>query len=139
LTPRPDPYAGGGVPAWRELVAPYAKANGRRGILELFCTVAPFLTLVTGIFLGLIHDIWAALVLVLPASAFLVRLFIIQHDCGHGSYFEARWANDLLGRTIGIFTLTPYAFWRRDHAVHHATSGNLSPARPFGTAGRTAV
>ena len=85
MSPRPDPNAGSGVPAWRELVAPYTKANDRRGILELFCTAAPFLTLVAGVFLGLIHEIWAALVLVLPASAFLVRLFIIQHDCGHGS------------------------------------------------------
>ena len=66
------------------------------------------------------------LVLILPASAFLVRLFIIQHDCGHGSYFKARWTNNLLGRVIGVFTLTPYAFWRHDHAVHHAASGNLS-------------
>jgi len=126
LSPRPDPNAVSGVPGWRELVAPYAKANGRRGALELFCTALPFLTLVAGVFLGLNHEIWPALVLVLPPSAFLVRLFIIQHDCGHGSYFKARWANDLLGRIIGIFTLTPYAFWRRDHALHHATSGNLS-------------
>lgn len=126
MSSRPDPNIVSGVPGWRELVAPYAKANGRHGILDLFCTALPFLGLVAGVFLGLTHEIWLALVLVLPASAFLVRLFIIQHDCGHGSYFEARWANDLLGRTIGIFTLTPYAFWRRDHAVHHATSGNLS-------------
>ena len=86
----------------------------------------PFLALLAGIFLGLAHEIWAALILVLPAAAFLVRLFIIQHDCGHGSYFKARWANNLLGRVIGVLTLTPYAFWRHDHAVHHATSGNLS-------------
>ena len=64
--------------------------------------------------------------LVVPAAAFLVRLFIIQHDCGHGSYFASRRANDLLGRVIGVFTLTPYGFWRRDHAVHHAASGNLA-------------
>ena len=86
----------------------------------------PFFVLLAGIFLGLAHEIWAALILVLPAAAFLVRLFIIQHDCGHGSYFKARWANNLLGRVIGVLTLTPYAFWRHDHAVHHATSGNLS-------------
>jgi omega-6 fatty acid desaturase (delta-12 desaturase) len=55
-----------------------------------------------------------------------VRLFIIQHDCGHGSFFASRRANDLLGRALGVLTLTPYAFWRRSHAVHHATSGNLS-------------
>ena len=126
MSPRPDPNVAGGAPGWRELVAPYAKANGRRGVLELLCTALPFLALVAGVFFGLVHKIWPALVLVLPASAFLVRLFIIQHDCGHGSYFNTRWANDLLGRIIGVFTFTPYAFWRRDHAMHHATSSNLS-------------
>jgi omega-6 fatty acid desaturase (delta-12 desaturase) len=60
-----------------------------------------------------------------PAAGFLVRLFIIQHDCGHGSLFRSRQANDLTGRILGIFTLTPYDYWRRTHAAHHATSGNL--------------
>jgi acyl-lipid omega-6 desaturase (Delta-12 desaturase) len=114
------------APRWRELVAPYARADGRRGNLELLCTALPFLALVTAIFCGLVHEIWVALALILPAAAFLVRLFVIQHDCGHGSYYKERWANNLLGRAIGVFTLTPYAFWRQDHAVHHAASGNLS-------------
>ena len=57
--------------------------------------------------------------------AFLVRLFMIQHDCGHGSFFRHRLVNDWVGRVIGVLTLTPYDFWRRTHAVHHATSGNL--------------
>ena len=115
-----------GIPNWRRSIAPYAKAHSGRGILDLLCTALPFLVLLAGISLGLTHEIWAALVLILPAAAFLVRLFVIQHDCGHGSYFRARWANNFLGRTIGVFTLTPYAFWRHDHAMHHATSGNLS-------------
>jgi len=50
---------------------------------------------------------------------------MLQHDCGHGSFFKSRRANDLLGRTLGVLTLTPYAFWRTSHAMHHATSGNL--------------
>jgi acyl-lipid omega-6 desaturase (Delta-12 desaturase) len=50
---------------------------------------------------------------------------MIQHDCGHGSFFRRRWANDALGRAIGVLTLTPYAYWRRSHAIHHASSGNL--------------
>jgi acyl-lipid omega-6 desaturase (Delta-12 desaturase) len=114
------------VRGWRDLVAPYVVADGRRGAVELICTAAPFLLLVAAIFYGLDHEIWAALALVLPAAAFLVRLFIIQHDCGHGSYFRSRQANDFLGRIIGVFTLTPYVFWRQDHATHHATSGNLA-------------
>ena len=60
-----------------------------------------------------------------PAAGFMVRLFVIQHDCGHGSLFRSRWANDLTGRIIGVFTLTPYDYWRRTHAAHHAGSGNL--------------
>jgi fatty acid desaturase len=60
-----------------------------------------------------------------PAAGFLVRLFMIQHDCGHGSFFRRRLANDWVGRVIGVLTLTPYDFWRRTHALHHANSGNL--------------
>jgi acyl-lipid omega-6 desaturase (Delta-12 desaturase) len=65
------------------------------------------------------------LLLAAPAAGFLVRLFMIQHDCGHGSLFRHRLANDWLGRVIGVLTLTPYDFWRRAHGIHHATSGNL--------------
>jgi omega-6 fatty acid desaturase (delta-12 desaturase) len=111
----------------RELVTPYARPDNPRGSRELLYTAIPFLALIAVIFYGLDRGIWwASLAMVLPAAAFLVRLFIIQHDCGHGSYFKSRWANDLLGRVIGVFTLTPYAFWRRDHSVHHATAGNLA-------------
>ena len=65
------------------------------------------------------------MLLVVPAAGFLVRLFMIQHDCGHGSFFPHRLANDWVGRVIGVLTLTPYDFWRRAHAHHHAGSGNL--------------
>jgi omega-6 fatty acid desaturase (delta-12 desaturase) len=65
------------------------------------------------------------LLLAVPAAGFLVRLFMIQHDCGHGSFFRHRVTNDWIGRVIGVLTLTPYDFWRRTHAAHHATSGNL--------------
>ena len=68
---------------------------------------------------------WLCLLLAVPAAGFLVRLFMIQHDCGHGAFFHRRCANDWVGRVIGVLTLTPYDFWRRTHAVHHATSGNL--------------
>jgi omega-6 fatty acid desaturase (delta-12 desaturase) len=71
------------------------------------------------------HAYWITLLLAVPAAGFLLRLFVIQHDCGHGSLFRSRFANDLTGRIIGVFTLTPYDYWRRTHAAHHATSGNL--------------
>lgn len=65
------------------------------------------------------------LLLALPAGVFLLRLFLIQHDCGHGAFFRDRAANDWLGRCLGVLTLTPYEYWRRSHAVHHASTGNL--------------
>ena len=68
---------------------------------------------------------WLCLLLAVPAAGFLVRLFMIQHDCGHGAFFQPRLANDWVGRVLGVLTLTPYDFWRRTHAIHHATSGNL--------------
>jgi fatty acid desaturase len=68
---------------------------------------------------------WLCLLLAVPAAGFLVRLFMIQHDCGHGAFFPRRSANDWVGRVIGVLTLTPYDYWRRKHAIHHATSGNL--------------
>jgi acyl-lipid omega-6 desaturase (Delta-12 desaturase) len=71
------------------------------------------------------YSYWLCLLLAVPAAGFLVRLFMIQHDCGHGSFFRRRLANDWLGRTLGVLTLTPYGYWRRTHAMHHATSGHL--------------
>jgi omega-6 fatty acid desaturase (delta-12 desaturase) len=65
------------------------------------------------------------LLLALPAGAFLLRLFLIQHDCGHGAFFPRQASNDWLGRVLGVLTLTPYDSWRRAHAVHHASTGNL--------------
>ncbi len=75
--------------------------------------------------LSLDYGYWIALVLSLPAAGLVVRLFMIQHDCGHHAFFKSRRANDLLGSLISVFTLTPYAYWRDAHAIHHATSGDL--------------
>jgi omega-6 fatty acid desaturase (delta-12 desaturase) len=68
---------------------------------------------------------WLTLVVAVPAAGFLVRLFMIQHDCGHGAFFRHRLANDWVGRVLGVLTLTPYHAWRRSHAIHHASSGHL--------------
>jgi omega-6 fatty acid desaturase (delta-12 desaturase) len=68
---------------------------------------------------------WLSLIMALPAAGFLVRLFMIQHDCSHGAFFRSPAVNDWVGRVIGTLTLTPYDAWRRAHAVHHASSGNL--------------
>ncbi|MBI3675762.1 MAG: fatty acid desaturase [Proteobacteria bacterium] len=68
---------------------------------------------------------WLTLLLALPTAGFLVRLFMIQHDCGHGAFFRWRLLNDWVGRALGVLTFTPYDYWKRNHTVHHAGSGNL--------------
>jgi len=93
--------------------------------MQLLNTGLPFLAIMTGLFIALYHGFLVALLLLPVCALLLVRLFIIQHDCGHGSFFASSWANGLLGRGLSLVTLTPYTFWRRDHAMHHATTGNL--------------
>ena len=88
-------------------------------------TVVPFVLLWVLMWAVLDAGYSIGLVLSVPAAGFLVRLFMIQHDCGHGSFFRRRSMNDWVGRVIGALTLTPYDFWRRSHALHHAGSGNL--------------
>ena len=97
----------------------------RRALAELALTATPFAALWLAMWLTLGVGYWLTLLLAVPTAGFLVRLFVIQHDCGHGSFFRARSANDRLGRVIGVLTLTPYAHWRHQHALHHGTSGNL--------------
>jgi omega-6 fatty acid desaturase (delta-12 desaturase) len=106
-------------------IAPYREPRPARSIAELVVTAVPFAILWWLIFAALEAGIWVGLVLVIPAAALLVRLFLIQHDCGHGAFFRRRGTNDWVGRIIGVLTVTPYDYWRRSHAMHHAASGNL--------------
>ena len=100
-------------------------ADTKRSIFQLFTTATPFIGLLA-VMAWASHDhYWLTLLLAIPAAGLLVRLFIIQHDCGHGSFFRSRAANDLVGRLLSVFTLTPYYGWKRDHAAHHASTGNL--------------
>lgn len=109
----------------RDLWERYARPSPGRSLLQLLDTLGPFAVLVGTIGYGLHRGIWEALVLAPLTAGLLLRLFMILHDCGHQSFFRRRWANDLLGRALGVLTFTPYGFWKRAHAVHHATSGNL--------------
>ncbi len=94
-------------------------------ILQLLTTVMPLAGLWTAMMLTVDNANWVTLLLSVPAAAFTVRLFIIQHDCGHRSFFHSRRLNDVLGTLIGIITLTPHDYWRRAHNMHHANCGNL--------------
>ena len=101
------------------------RADAKRSIFQLVTTGAAFLALL--VVMGAMSQsrFWLTLLLAVPAGGLLVRLFIIQHDCGHGSFFKTRAANDLLGRALSMLTLTPYGSWSQGHAAHHASTGNL--------------
>src|SRR5690606_12351257 len=104
----------------------YRGASTGRSFLELAVTLLPLAALATGLAFSLHLGIWWLYgLLILPAAAFVVRAFMIQHDCGHGAFFAHRRANDWTGRMLGVLTLTPYDHWRRTHAEHHASAGNL--------------
>jgi omega-6 fatty acid desaturase (delta-12 desaturase) len=122
------PKSTGAVADLRDLIhslGAYRKPNHGRSAVEILITVVPFILLWLAMWLSLRLGYGLYLLLALPAAGFLVRLFMIQHDCGHGSFFRHRLLNDWVGRVIGVFTLTPYDFWRRSHGIHHAGSGNL--------------
>lgn len=110
---------------WLQLLAHYRKPDQRRSVLEIIVTVVPLVVLWWLAWAALSISLWLTFAIAVLASGFLVRLFMIQHDCGHGAFFRRRAINDLVGRIIGVVTLTPYDVWRRSHAIHHATSGNL--------------
>jgi omega-6 fatty acid desaturase (delta-12 desaturase) len=111
--------------AWMQALARYREPSRLRSVIEIVITVVPFALLWAAMWYALKAGYWYSLVLAIPAAGFLVRLFLIQHDCGHGSFFHQKHANDWVGRVIGVFTFTPYDFWRQTHAIHHAHSGNL--------------
>jgi acyl-lipid omega-6 desaturase (Delta-12 desaturase) len=112
--------------AWVRKLQPYRKADALRGTLEIAVTAIPFVLGWFTVRWALEHGhVWLYALLLLPVAGLLVRLFMIQHDCGHGSFVPSRWGNDWVGRALSVLTLTPYDHWRHTHAVHHANSGNL--------------
>ncbi len=110
---------------WAQILARYYQPSTARGIVEIAITVVPLAALWALAWATLDIGYWLALPLVVVAAGFLVRLFMIQHDCSHGSFFRSRLANEWVGRVAGVLTLTPFGFWRHSHSAHHATCGNL--------------
>jgi omega-6 fatty acid desaturase (delta-12 desaturase) len=114
-------------PAWHEAISSFAQPSQRRATWQLVNTFIPY----AGLWALMVYTIqqgmsyWITLALAIVASAFLVRIFIFFHDCGHGSFFSSSRANTLVGYVCGILTFTPYHDWRHAHARHHATAGNL--------------
>ena len=122
LEPERDP-----TPArdWRRALARYREPNHLRSAVELIITDVSFVALWAAAWWALSISYWLTLAISIPAATFLVRIFMIQHDCGHGAFFRRKAFNDWVGRVLGLLTLTPYHAWRHSHAIHHATSGNL--------------
>jgi omega-6 fatty acid desaturase (delta-12 desaturase) len=111
--------------SWQQAVANYQNAELRRSLWQVVNTLVPYFVLWYLMVRSLEVSYWLTLALSPLAAGFMVRTFIIFHDCGHGSFFKSRKANDVLGAITGILTFTPYYRWRHAHAVHHATSGDL--------------
>lgn len=103
----------------------YTKPNKFHSLFEIMVTIVPFVCFWIMAYVFYSINNFVSVIFCFLAGAFLTRLFLIQHDCGHGSFFNSRLANDIVGRVLGVFTLTPYHAWRYSHSIHHATSGNL--------------
>jgi omega-6 fatty acid desaturase (delta-12 desaturase) len=112
-------------PSWREVIVKYAQPNLRSSLWQLTNTLIPYLGLLFLMYLSLKVSYFLTLLLSVFAAGFMVRLFIIFHDCGHGSFFKSTKLSDVVGIILGILTFTPYYKWHRAHKIHHATVGNL--------------
>ncbi len=111
--------------ALRAAVAPFEAPSLTRGLVQIGTSIGFYLGTVALMYWSLGISYLLTLALVFPAAAFLARVFIVQHDCGHGSFFASKRGNDILGEICGVLTLAPYAHWRRQHAGHHANWNNL--------------
>ena len=116
---------------WAARLAPYNDPVFRRSAWQLAINAVLFAGAWTVMYLSLRVGYWLTLLLAVPAAFMLIRLFIVQHDCGHGAFFRSPRIANFVGSIIGVLTLVPYAYWKKTHAIHHATSGNLEH-RGFG-------
>jgi omega-6 fatty acid desaturase (delta-12 desaturase) len=107
------------------MLEPYWGADTRRSVQQLLTSAIPFFVCWYAMLRSLEVSYALTLLLALPTAGFMMRLFMIQHDCGHGSFFKSRWARDAVGFAIGVLLLVPYQYWRKTHAYHHAHSGDL--------------
>ncbi len=111
--------------AWKKLVKQYQVPNLQRSQWQIVNSLIPYIIIWILMVQTMKISYWLTLPLILLAAGFLTRLFIIFHDCGHGSFFPSRRANDTIGFILGILNFTPYYYWRHEHALHHAASGDL--------------
>ncbi len=112
-------------PAWRPAMTPHEQPSLRHSLLDLATSVVPYLALTVAMYLSLDLSVWIVLALAIPAAGFLLRTFIVFHDCAHGSFLPTKRGNLWLGRLTGFLVFQPFANWRHNHAVHHGTAGDL--------------
>jgi omega-6 fatty acid desaturase (delta-12 desaturase) len=112
-------------PSWRALLAPYARPHLGRSLLDVATSLLPYLGLLVAMYSLFDVSYWLVLAVSVPAAGFLVRTYILFHDCAHGSFLPWRKANEWLGGVCGLLVFTAFQRWRHQHAVHHASSGNL--------------
>jgi len=112
-------------PFWRDVLAPYETPRLSRTLLDLATSVVPYLALFAAMYLALDVSYLLTLALAVPAAGFLVRVYILFHDCTHGSLFASQRCNGWVGTALGLMVFTPFAAWRHAHQVHHATAGDL--------------
>ena len=120
-----DPEA---IKKWKAIVSEYQKPNVYRASWQVLNSIGAYVGLWVLMYLTRLYSApwWLTISLALLAGALLVRVFIIFHDCGHGSFVKSRKVNNCLGFITGLLTFTPYYHWRWEHSVHHATSGDLN-------------
>jgi len=114
-----------GPAVWRRIVARYQAPDHRRALWQVVNSFVPYFVLWYAMYWSLRVSYVLTLGLAVVAAGFLVRIFIMMHDCGHRSFLRSRRGSDLLGFVAGLLTFTPYYYWRYTHAIHHATVGNL--------------
>ena len=112
-------------PSWMEVVSKYNFSDPLKSWWQLINSVIPYLALWAAMIWSLHISYWITILLSVFAAGFLVRIFIIFHDCGHGSFFKSQRLNRTVGVILGLMTFTPYHKWHHDHKEHHATVGNL--------------
>ncbi|HEV8447414.1 MAG TPA: fatty acid desaturase [Gemmatimonadaceae bacterium] len=110
---------------WRQAVEPFTGPSAPRAALQLATTLVPLALTMWATRVAMPVSPLLAALFVFPAAGLLIRTFILMHDCAHGSFFATRRVNDAVGFVTGVLTLTPFTQWRRDHALHHASSGDL--------------
>ena len=120
---RPD--EGQAEESWRRILAPYMKPSVRLSVENVLTSVVPYLVLVLAMCFALDVSVWLVLALSIPAAGFLIRTFIVFHDCAHGSFLPSKRANGFLGAALSPLVYMPFACWRHEHAIHHATTGDL--------------